>query len=55
MKRLTATKAAALAPAAGCAWGTWVYEGKWGSRGSGDGQFEGPTGVAVAPGGIFFT
>ena len=29
----------------------WVYEGQWGSRGSGNGEFINPFGVAVAPGG----
>ena len=31
MKRVTTIVAAALAPAAVCAWGDWVYEGLWDS------------------------
>jgi len=26
----------------------WVYEGQWGSYGTGDGQFNKPTGIAIA-------
>ncbi len=52
MKKLAITTAAALgALAAFCAWGGWVYEGQWGSRGSGNGQFDDPGGVEVAPNG----
>ena len=29
----------------------WAYEGQWGTPGSGDGQFNYPSGVAVAPNG----
>lgn len=31
MKKVTTIAAAALAPAAVCAWGDWVYEGQWDS------------------------
>jgi tripartite motif-containing protein 71 len=49
MKKLAMTTAAALyALAAVSAWGEWVYEGKWGTRGSGEGQFKSPSDVAVA-------
>ncbi len=41
--------AAALAATAASA--KWVYAGKWGKFGSGNGQFNFPSGVAVAPGG----
>jgi DNA-binding beta-propeller fold protein YncE len=33
------------------AFGAWVYEGKWGSFGSGDGQFSWPQGIEIAPNG----
>lgn len=50
MKHLAVlTLAAALA--ASSAFGAWVYEGQWGSRGSGQGQFYLPVDVAVAPNG----
>jgi len=52
MNKLAITKAAALgALAAFCAWGEWVYEGQWGSFGTGNGQFKWPASVAVAPNG----
>jgi hypothetical protein len=52
MKKLTTLTAAALgALAAFYAWGGWVYEGKWGSYGTGNGQFINPASVAVAPNG----
>ncbi len=52
MKKVAITTAAALtALAAFYAFGGWVYEGKWGRLGSGDGEFNWPWGVAVAPGG----
>jgi hypothetical protein len=52
MRKLAITTAAALmALAAGFAFGAWVYEGQWGTYGSGDGQFNESRGVAVAPNG----
>jgi tripartite motif-containing protein 71 len=52
MRKLAITMAAALgALAAFCAWGEWVHEGEWGKYGSGDGEFNFPWGIAVAPGG----
>ncbi len=49
MRKLAIFTAAALtALAAFCAWGGWVYEGQWGSRGSGDGQFQEVSDVDVA-------
>ncbi len=52
MKKLTITTAAALgALAAFCAWGEWVYAGKWGSEGGDYGEFDYPHGIAVAPNG----
>ncbi|NIT36806.1 MAG: hypothetical protein GTN49_09945 [candidate division Zixibacteria bacterium] len=50
MKKLfTGTAAALGALAAVSAFGGWVYEGQWGSEGSGDGQFNQPEGLGVAP------
>ncbi len=49
MRKLAITTAAALT--ALCVWGDWVYEGQWGRSGSGDGEFDLPGGLAVAPGG----
>jgi tripartite motif-containing protein 71 len=37
------------APAAFAAWGEWVFEGRWGSYGSGERQFDSPYGIAVGP------
>ena len=34
---------------AAAAFGDWVYEGQWGSYGTGNGQFDSPMGVNVAP------
>jgi DNA-binding beta-propeller fold protein YncE len=52
MRKLAIATAAALtALAAFCAFGEWVYEGQWGSEGSGEGQFNTPRGIAVAPNG----
>ena len=51
MNKVTTIAAAVLALAAVCAWGEWVYEGKWGSEGSGNGQFDNPGGIAVATNG----
>jgi tripartite motif-containing protein 71 len=34
-----------------CTWGEWVYEGEWGRLGSGNGEFDFPTDVGVAPNG----
>lgn len=52
MNKLAITTAAALgAFAAFCAWAEWVYEGRWGTRGSGNGQFYGPLYVAASPNG----
>lgn len=52
MKKLAITTAAVLtALAAFYAWGDWVYVGKWGSEGRGNGQFIMPSGLAVAPNG----
>ena len=48
MKRIVVFGSLALAAAA---WAAWTYEGKWGTRGYGPGQFELPTNVAVSPGG----
>ncbi len=49
MKRvLVITVAAALAATA---YGAWMYEGKWGESGGGNGQFDLPKGVAVAANG----
>jgi len=36
---------ALVALAAFCAWGDWIYEGQWGTKGSGEGQFYGPCDV----------
>ena len=47
MKRFIMS-AVAAALAAVCVWGEWVYEGQWGSSGSGDGQFRSPVRFAVA-------
>jgi tripartite motif-containing protein 71 len=50
MKRvLIVAVASALALAAGPAFSEWVYEGKWGSFGQGNGQFYGLYGIAVNP------
>jgi DNA-binding beta-propeller fold protein YncE len=38
---------------AATAFGAWVYEGKWDSYGSGNGQFDLPLGVAVTPDGAY--
>jgi tripartite motif-containing protein 71 len=46
---VTATFAAAMT------FGTWVYEGQWGSYGLGPGLFRNPSGVAVAPTGHVYT
>jgi DNA-binding beta-propeller fold protein YncE len=43
--------AAALAVPATVAVAEWLYEGQWGSFGTGDGQFNCPTGIGVAPNG----
>ncbi len=52
MRKLSVFAAAALtALAACCVWGEWVYEGKWGREGRGDGEFISPSGIAVAPSG----
>jgi DNA-binding beta-propeller fold protein YncE len=52
MNKLAIFTAAALtASAAVCAFGGYVYEGLWGTEGSGNGQFRDPTGVAAAPDG----
>ncbi len=52
MKKLAIITAAALgALAAVYAYGAWVYEGKWGSRGSGNGEFSSPVRLAVAANG----
>jgi hypothetical protein len=40
MKKVTIIVAAALALAAVYVFGDWVYEGQWGSLGSGDGELE---------------
>jgi DNA-binding beta-propeller fold protein YncE len=45
MRALICASAAALAAAA--AYGDWVYEGKWGSQGSGNGLFNQPYAVSV--------
>ena len=46
MRKLAITTAAALtALAAFCAFGDWVYEGKWGSYGTGKGQFRHVQGI----------
>jgi len=37
--------------AAASAFAAWVYEGKWGTLGSGNGQFSWPQGIALAPNG----
>jgi tripartite motif-containing protein 71 len=42
---------AVTALTAAAAFGEWVYEGQWGSIGSGNGQFLYPYGIAVAPNG----
>jgi tripartite motif-containing protein 71 len=53
MKRLSILGFAA-ALAASAAFGAWVYDGTWGSTGSGDGQFDEPWDVGVAPDGTVF-
>ena len=40
--------AVAAALAAGVSWGEWVYEGQWGTRGSGNGEFRSPVRLALA-------
>ncbi len=51
MKKLAITTAAALtALAAFCVWGEWVYEGQWGSPGTGNGEFRSPVRLALAAG-----
>lgn len=40
--------------AAASAFAAWVYEGKWGSLGSGNGQFSWPQGIALAPNGYVY-
>jgi DNA-binding beta-propeller fold protein YncE len=42
--------AALAAPAAA----TWMYEGQWGTTGTGNGEFDNPWGVAVAPDGTVY-
>ena len=55
MKITTFLAAAALITlAAGPVFGEWVFEGKWGSSGTGNGQFEYAHGVAAAPNGTVF-
>ncbi len=49
MKRLLIITVATTLAAA--AWGAWKYEGKWGSPGSGNGEFEQARGIAVSPDG----
>ncbi len=39
--------------AASSAFAAWVYEGQWGTRGSGNGQFDFPLGVAVTTGKVY--
>ena len=51
MKRVVLFAAVATALAASAAYGAWVYEGKWGTGGTGDGEFNRPAGVALAPNG----
>ena len=52
MKRiLVAVAASAIAAAAG---GSWSFQGKWGTRGSGEGQFIEPVRVAVAADGTVY-
>jgi hypothetical protein len=53
MKRLL-TFGFVAALAASSAFGAWVYEGKWGSTGSGNGQFNLAQGIAVAPNGSIY-
>ncbi len=42
---------AAVTALAAAAYGAWVYEGKWGTRGSGNGQFEEPGAIGIAANG----
>jgi DNA-binding beta-propeller fold protein YncE len=51
----TALAAAALgALAAFCAWGAWVYEGRWGKYGTGNGEFDWPGAIATGPSGVVY-
>ena len=49
--RRVLTTAVAVALVAAAAFAVWTYEGQWGSVGKGNGEFVGPQGIAVAPGG----
>jgi DNA-binding beta-propeller fold protein YncE len=40
---------AAVTALAAVAWAAWVYEGQWGTPGSGNGQFDKAWGIAVSP------
>jgi len=47
-------KTALLIFVAAAAWGAWVYEGQWGSFGSGNGYFDDPEGIAVGANGYVY-
>ncbi len=49
MRRITFYVMGASAVAAAVLGCTYVYEGKWGGFGSGNGQFDGPPGIAISP------
>jgi len=36
------------------AWAEWLYEGRWGSFGTGNGQFNRPEGIGVSPNGTVY-
>ncbi|MEE8638772.1 MAG: 6-bladed beta-propeller, partial [bacterium] len=42
---------AAVTALAAAAYGAWIYEDQWGEFGTGDGEFNSPGGVEVAPNG----
>jgi tripartite motif-containing protein 71 len=54
MKRNVFLGVMVLVTAAIPALGDYVYEGQWGSLGSGEGQFNWPIGIALAPNGNIY-
>ncbi|NIT37273.1 MAG: hypothetical protein GTN49_12385 [candidate division Zixibacteria bacterium] len=54
MKRVTIFAIAALAIVPIPAFGDWIYEGEWGSRGTGNGPFQIPFGLAFSRNGVVY-